>query len=245
MEYNRGQILSNEAIEDGIYEMIVDLKHETKAGQFYMLKLDGATFLPRPISLCKNVNGQLTFVYATVGKGTKEWLNLHEGDSINVLGPLGNGFKTDNVKGKVALLAGGIGTAPMVELARVLKDKNKDLNIDFYGGFRENPYLINELEDYVDDIKISTNSGKHGHKGFVTELIDVEAYDIIYCCGPEVMMKRAIEMCKDKAVKLYVSMEKHMACGLGACLVCTCKTNNGNKRACKDGPVFDGNDVIL
>ena len=104
---------------------------------------------------------------------------------------------------------------------------------------------MNDFKEYVNDIKISTNSGKHGHNGFVTEILNVEEYDTVLCCGPEVMMKAVVEMCKEKNVKVYVSMEKHMACGVGACLVCTCKTKDGNKRTCKDGPVFDGYYVEL
>ncbi|MGL4663827.1 MAG: dihydroorotate dehydrogenase electron transfer subunit, partial [Clostridium butyricum] len=157
----------------------------------------------------------------------------------------GNGFDLDKDYGKVALVAGGIGTAPMFELAKRLRAKSNNEVIDLYCGFRDDVYLVDDFKPYVNEIKVSTNTGSHGHKGFVTELINVEKYDTVLCCGPEVMMKKVIEMCKEKNVKVYVSMEKHMACGVGACLVCTCKTKEGNKRTCKDGPVFDGYYVEL
>ena len=80
--------------------------------------------------------------------------------------------------------------------------------------------------------------------GFITEIFKPEDYDTVLCCGPEIMMKKVVEMCKEKGVQIYVSMEKHMACGVGACLVCTCKTKDGNKRTCKDGPVFKGSEVV-
>ena len=116
---------------------------------------------------------------------------------------------------------------------------------DFYCGFRNKSYLIDEIKRYVTNINISTETGSEGHKGYVTDLFNPENYDVVLCCGPEVMMNKVIKMCNDKKVTLYVSMEKHMACGIGACLVCTCKTIIGNKRTCKDGPVFLGSEVII
>ena len=143
------------------------------------------------------------------------------------------------------MVSGGIGTAPMLEVAKKLKENNNAYKLDLYAGFRDEIYLIDEIKNYVDGAYISTNSGKYGHKGFITEILNVEEYDTVLCCGPEIMMKKVIDICKEKNVKIYVSMEKHMACGVGACLVCTCKTKDGNKRTCKDGPVFDGYYVEL
>ena len=133
----------------------------------------------------------------------------------------------------------------MLEVSKKLRQNRCDVKMDLYAGFRDDIYLIDEIKEYVDETYISTNTGKHGHKGFVTEILDLDKYDTVLCCGPEIMMKRVVEMCKEKQVKVYVSMEKHMACGVGACLVCTCKTKDGNKRTCKDGPVFDGYYVEL
>lgn len=245
MEYTKASLVSNKEISPGIYEMVINSNDNIKPGQFYMLKLNGETLLPRPISVCNKNEALLSFVYATVGKGTKEFSRLMEGDFINLIGPLGNGFNMESEYGKVALVSGGIGTAPMVELAKKLREKDANKNIDLYAGFRDDIYLIKELEEYVDNAYVSTNTGKFGHRGFVTDLLQVEKYDTVLCCGPEVMMKKVVDMCKEKNVSVYVSMEKHMACGVGACLVCTCKTKDGNKRTCKDGPVFDGYYVEL
>ena len=218
--YRSAKVISNKEISKDIYKLVVEDKSEIKAGQFYMLKLNGATLLPRPISICEKSGDELTFLYAVVGTGTKEFAGLKENDEINLTGPLGNGFDLDKNYGKVALVAGGIGTAPMFELAKRLRAKNNNEVIDLYCGFRDDVYLVDDFKPYVNEIKVSTNTGSHGHKGFVTELINVEKYDTVLCCGPEVMMKKVIEMCKEKNVKVYVSMEKHMACGVGACLVC-------------------------
>ncbi|AQR93787.1 dihydroorotate dehydrogenase electron transfer subunit [Clostridium saccharoperbutylacetonicum] len=243
--YRNAKVISNEEISKDIYKLVVEDDSEIKAGQFYMLKINGVTFLPRPISICEKTENRLTFLYAVVGEGTKEYKMLKKGDFINITGPLGNGFDIEKNYNRVALVAGGIGTAPMLELAKKLRKKDKNQKIDLYAGFRDEIYLIDELKEYVDEISISTNTGKHGHKGFITELLKPENYDTVLCCGPEIMMKKVVDMCKEKNVSVYVSMEKHMACGVGACLVCTCKTKDGHKRTCKDGPVFDGYYVEL
>lgn len=245
MKYTSSKIISNLEISNGIYKMVVEEKQQVKAGQFYMLKHNGETLLPRPISICEKEDDTITFVYAAVGTGTKEFAKLKEGEYIQLTGPLGNGFDLKGDLGKVALVSGGIGTAPMLELAKRLRNDNNYIAMDLYAGFRDEIYLVDEIKEYVNEAYVSTNTGKHGHKGFITDLLQVEKYDTVLCCGPEVMMKKVVEMCKEKNVKVYVSMEKHMACGVGACLVCTCKTKDGHKRTCKDGPVFDGYYVEL
>ena len=133
----------------------------------------------------------------------------------------------------------------MLEVAKKLRENNNASKLDLYAGFRDEVYLIEEIKEYADEVFLTTNTGKYGHKGFVTDVLKPEDYDVVLCCGPEIMMKKVIEMCKEKNVKIQVSMEKHMACGVGACLVCTCKTKDGHKRTCKDGPVFDGYYVEL
>lgn len=243
--YRKSKVILNEKIVDNIYKMVCEDDNDIKAGQFYMLKLNGQTLLPRPISVCEKEDNKITFLYAVVGKGTEEFSKLKEGEEISLTGPLGNGFNLDEELGRVAIVAGGIGTAPMLEVSKRLREKYKDGILDIYTGFRDDIYLIEELSNYADKVEVTTNTGKHGYKGFVTEIFKPEDYDTVLCCGPEVMMKAVVNMCKEKDVKVYVSMEKHMACGVGACLVCTCKTKDGNKRTCKDGPVFDGNYVEL
>lgn len=245
MNYKLVEVIENKEICSGIFSLKIKEEVKGKAGQFYMLKLQGGTLLPRPISLCEWEDGVATFLYAIVGNGTKEYKALKAGQTINVTGPLGNGFTTDRDLGRVALVAGGIGTAPFLQVSKELRNNFPRNIIDMYVGFREEVYLIEELKEYCNEVNIATNTGKFGVKGFVTDILDLDKYDTVLCCGPEIMMKKVVDMAKEKGKNIYVSLEKHMACGVGACLVCTCKTKEGNKRTCKDGPVFDGYFVEL
>lgn len=241
--YYKKKVLENSKLCKGVYKLVVEDNRDIKAGQFYMIKPKRA-FLGRPISVCSVDNGFVSFVYAVVGKGTEDFMNLKDNDEIEIIGPLGNGFDETKKYGKVALVSGGIGIAPMLQLSKKLKENNNEI-IDLYVGFRDEPYLIEEFIKYVDNINITTDSGNSGIKGFVTDILEPLKYDVVLCCGPEIMMKKVIDMCKKEKVSVYVSMEKHMACGVGACLVCTCKSKNGNKRTCKDGPVFNGYEIQL
>lgn len=245
MNYKKSKVLYNEKVVDNIYKMVCEEDNEINPGQFYMLKLKGETLLPRPISICEKDGNEITFLYAVVGTGTEEFSKLKPGEYINLTGPLGNGFNLNENLGKVALVSGGIGTAPMIEVAKKLREKDSSMVIDAFAGFRDEIYLKEELEKYCNSVAITTNTGKYGHKGFVTEVFKAENYDTVLCCGPEVMMKAVLKMCRETDTKIYLSMEKHMACGVGACLVCTCKTKDGFKRTCKDGPVFNGDYVEL
>lgn len=251
MEYIKGIILENKEVIKDIYKMVVkaSLEHckSIKPGQFYMLRGEYIEpLLPRPISVCEISKDTITFIYAKIGRGTKEFSKLKKEDSLMLTGPLGNGFNIEEAEGRIGIVAGGIGTAPMLELVkRIRENKVEKVEIDIHFGFRDDYYLIDEIKGYVDNIYISTDTGKYGHKGFVTDLLKVSDYKLIYCCGPEPMMNKVVLKARENNVKIYVSTEKHMACGVGACLVCTCKTKEGNKRSCKDGPVFNGEDLVI
>ena len=211
-----------------------------KPGQFYMLRgWEVDPFLPRPISICNISDGMITFLYEARGKGTHIISKLKKGDILELLGPLGNGFNLD-LEGNIAIISGGIGVAPMIYLMKQLKT-----NIDFYCGFRNEAYYLNEIKKNINNIYISTEDGSVGYRGFVTELFVPEKYDTVLTCGPIPMMKRVVEMCKEKEIPIYVSMESRMACGVGACLGCAIETTSGMKRVCKDGPVFPGEEVVF
>lgn len=242
MIFSKENIKENIEIAPGIFKLKVKGDFKANPGQFYMLKAwEDGPILPRPISVHDVDDEGISFLYAVVGKGTRLFSALKENDKVYMTGPLGNGFDVKNMKGKVAIVAGGIGIAPMKYLVKNITNCKMDL----YAGFKDFTYCVDELESYVSSIHISTDSGRVGHKGFITDLLSPEKYDMVLCCGPQVMMKKVVDMCVKKDVEVYVSMENRMGCGIGACLVCTCKTKDGNKRTCKDGPVFNGKDLVF
>ncbi|WP_461204734.1 dihydroorotate dehydrogenase electron transfer subunit [Clostridium sp. DL1XJH146] len=235
------KIIDNIKKADGIYQLTIEGKFEGKPGQFYMLKGCGNDkLLPRPISIYDIKEESISFLYATLGDGTKELACLHKGDSLQIMGPLGNSFD-EKYGEKIAIVAGGIGIAPINYLTKKLKASQ----IDVYAGFRNYTYGLEEIEKQVDNLIISTEDGSIGNKGYVTDYFQPQKYDTVLCCGPEIMMNKVIKMCIEKDVDVFVSTEKRMACGIGACLVCTCKTKEGNKRTCIEGPVFNGKDLVL
>lgn len=242
MEYRSELVYENIQVSDNIYKLSIKGKFNGKPGQFYMLRAwNQEPLLPRPISIYDLQEDRISFLYQVIGEGTEILSKLSCGDGIKLTGPLGNSFPIEEIKGRVAVIGGGIGNAPMIYLAKELKE----CKIDFYSGFRDKVYAIDEIESFVNNIIVVTERGDTQNKGYVTEFLNPEDYDIVVCCGPEIMMKKVVNMCKEKKVPVYISMEKHMACGVGACLVCTCKTKNGNKRTCKDGPVFKGEEIIF
>jgi dihydroorotate dehydrogenase electron transfer subunit len=242
LTYSKEKIAENIKINDSTYKIVLNGKFEGKPGQFYMLRGWGSEpLLSRPISINNLYDDSIEFMYQVVGEGTGILRSLRPGDGLEITGPLGNGFDIDNIKGKVAVVAGGIGTAPMSFVVKSLENSE----VTAFYGFRDQVFGIEGIDKHVKELNISTEDGSTGHKGYVTDMFRPELFDVVLCCGPEVMMKKVVDMCREKNVDIYASMEKHMACGIGACLVCTCKTTVGNKRACKDGPVFKGEDLIL
>lgn len=240
--YQSLKIISNLEISANIFEitLLMEEKKKIKPGQFFMIKGWEAydPFLPRPLSVANAKDNELTFLYEVKGKGTHIISKLSTGDTLDVLGPLGNGFTLEKNK-KIALISGGIGIAPMFYLLKSLEGE-----VDFYAGFRNNIYWMDKIEKHVTNLFISTEDGSCGHKGFCIDQFDPQKYDLVLTCGPVPMMKSVLEIC-DGIVPVQVSMESRMACGIGACLGCTIETANGMKRVCKEGPVFEGKEVIF
>lgn len=226
-----------------------EIANEARPGQFVSLYCkDGARLLPRPISICEvdQEYGSIRLVYRVVGEGTAEFSKLVAGDSIEVMGPLGNGY---TLKDKPALLiAGGIGIPPMLELAKQLTGK-KTIVL----GYRDVLFLNEDLSQYG-DVYIATEDGNCGVNGNVLDAI--QAYnlsgEVIYSCGPTPMLRALKAYAAGQQIECQISLEEKMACGIGACLACVCKTkkldhhtNVHNQRICKDGPVFDAQEVEI
>ncbi|MBC2576337.1 dihydroorotate dehydrogenase electron transfer subunit [Peptostreptococcus canis] len=229
MEY---KVIENTYVGEGMYYIKVAGNFSAKMGQFYMLRAwDKYPLLSRPISIYDIDDEGISFLYKVVGEGTTIISKLKSGDNIKLEGPYGNGYQ--KVDGKIALVGGGIGIAPLYMVAKELDD------CDIYLGFREEPIMLKDYEKVCSNLYTTTGNT------FITDIIDVDKYDYILTCGPTPMMKKLMKMVEGKKTRIQVSLENHMACGVGACLVCTCKTHSGNKKTCKDGPVFWGEDVIL
>ena len=243
-------VKSQEKIATDVYSMFLECEEaakQAKPGQFISLYCkDGSALLPRPISICEIGETTLRIVYRVVGKGTNEFRKLVENDTIEIMGPLGNGFPLE--EGKAILIGGGIGIPPMLELAKTL---NCEKNIVL--GFRDEIFLTNEFEAYG-SVSIASEDGKTGVKGNVLDAIKQNGIegDVIYACGPTPMLRAIQAYAIEKGIKAYLSLEEKMACGIGACLACVCKsngidhhTNVDNKRICKDGPVFEAREIKL
>jgi NAD(P)H-flavin reductase len=233
-----------------------------KAGQFFMVKAHrSGVFLARPISVAfwvtakGNAPGSVSFLVALRGKGTAELFEMTAGsegqrsaDRAELTGPLGKGWEDVAeefaAQGKIALVGGGIGIAPLLGFASELASER---GFDFFAGFRENMPEFGSLLAVAgaDTVVVVTEDGSSGRQGLVTTHLNAAKYDAIYACGPEAMLKAVSGAAKKAGVPCFVSMERRMACGVGACLGCTVRTVHGNKRCCTDGPVFPADEVIF
>lgn len=246
------EIMSQKAIVDGIYDMrlaVGEMAQSAKPGQFISVySNDGSKLLPRPISICgiDKERGELRIVYRVAGEGTKEFSTYSAGDTLDVMGPLGNGYTLKEKK--AILIGGGIGIPPMLELAKQL-DCDKTIVL----GYRDQDFLKEEFEFYG-DVYVSSDFGTVGIKGTVLDAIEAHGVsgDIIYACGPMPMLRAVKAYAAEHGMEAQISLEERMACGVGACLGCVCKskevdahTHVKNKRICKDGPVFDAEEVEI
>jgi len=183
--------------------------------------------------------------------GTEEFSKLKAGDIIPVIGPLGNGFPYEKAEGKkVFLMGGGIGVPPILELAKQMDCEKKQIVV----GYRDAQTFLKEEFEQNGELYISTEDGSVGTKGNVMDAIrenELEA-DMIYACGPTPMLRAIKQYAEENGIECYISLEERMACGIGACLACVCKSkekdahsNVNNKRICKDGPVFLSTEVEI
>lgn len=244
------EIIENKEIVNGIYKMEFStdkIAKESKAGQFLQIKVNGLIdpLLRRPISINEIKENNLIIYYKVVGKGTDLLTQIKKGGHLDVIGPLGNGFDTSYKDLKIAIVGGGIGIAPLLETAKVLSTKN---NIDTYLGFNDDVYLCEEFKCVSGEVKLSTVTGKVGHKGYITEVLlkDMKKYDMIIACGPALMLKEIKRISEEFNVPCQLSLEERMGCGFGACVGCSIETtDNQMKKVCVDGPVFLASEVNL
>lgn len=223
-------ILRNQSLARGIYMMDVAWEGMVKPGQFFMLRAwERDPLLSRPISVHHYGDGVVTFLYQVVGRGTQIMSELDPKDAITLEGPYGNGFpEVDD--GNLVVVGGGIGIAPLYDVCCQFKAKNRKKKIRAYLGFSNEAYRVDAFEAIADDVKVDVG-------GIITDAVEVKRGETVFACGPQVMLDALMGVVPEKN-PLYLSLEARMACGMGVCLGCSIKTAEGNRKVCKDGPVF-------
>lgn len=244
-------IVKNERIAENVYAVTFALDEDIKvrAGQFGDIAVGGTHLLRRPIAICKVENREVTFCYQIKGDGTKTLKEMGAGTRLSVLMPLGNGFFVEENEKKVALVGGGVGVFPLISVLRAYADTKE---ISAYIGYR-NKNAVCGVEEFekADKFVAVTDDGSYGEKmnavqAFAADLAKGNRPDVVLACGPTPMLRALKTLVEKENLPCYISLEERMGCGIGACLVCVCDLTNGKKaRVCKDGPVFNANEVNL
>lgn len=218
-----------------------ELAQAARPGQFVNIKCGERLLLRRPISICDVNDTRLTVVFQIKGEGT-QWLSQCQvGEELDVLGPLGHGYEIP--RGKVLVVGGGIGVPPMLYAAKCCEAA------DACVGFRseKNAILLDELNTVCGRVSVTSDDGTIGAHGFVDALVRQalaeEPYAAVFACGPKPMLRSVWNAAREGNTPCFVSMEERMGCGIGACLVCACSVGGHHKHVCKDGPVFNAEEV--
>ena len=252
---NSYPIIEKKALAGDIYSYTLlcpEVANEAKTGQFVQVKAEGYT-LRRPISICSidKEKGTIRLVFEIRGKGTDKISQLNKGDLMDIIAPLGNGFNYSTEKqGRVIVVGGGIGTPPMLDIARDYGESATAIL-----GFRSFDRVILDKDYAKGGAKtiVCTDDGSVGVAGTIAKPLEEELSKgdvaMVFGCGPTPMLKAVVECCKAAGVPSQVSLEQRMGCGVGACVVCACTVIRGGRqyvlRVCKDGPVFKGEEVVL
>lgn len=238
---NDYKILSNIPLTKDVYQMILcgDTQYITAPGQFINIQLEGK-FLRRPISVCDYDDKTITVIYKIVGEGTEQLKEMSEGQTLNLLTGLGNGYDISKST-KPLLIGGGVGVPPMYNLARSLINDGQKPCVVLGFNTKDEIFYENEFKQLGCDTYVTTVDGSYGIKGFVTDAMKDLDYDYFYTCGPLPMFKAVYNATETSG---QFSFEERMGCGFGACMGCSCKTKYGNKRICKDGPVLVKEEII-
>ena len=246
------EIKSNEKIQHNIYKMKLiseEVSRIAQPGQFIMIYLDnGINLLPRPISICDIEDEEITIIYHTIGNGTRQLSMMPEGEELRILGPLGNGFNVIEQTKNALLVGGGIGTPPMYYLAKELQKIGVE-EITVALGFRKRTLLVDEFKAIKNTkVHIATDLGTAGYHGNIVEFLREKNANYLkaYACGPLPMLSSLSAFAKEIDMPLEVSLEEHMACGVGTCFACVTKKHDGTlEKICTAGPVFNHKEVAL
>ena len=234
-------IKENRPLTDSVYLMkLIGDTEGIVAGQFVNIKIDGL-YLRRPISVCDSEEGELTLIYKVVGIGTEAMSGMREGEALDILTGLGNGYDLTASGECPLLVGGGVGTPPLYKLAKELTAMGKKVTVILGFNTKSEVFYEKEFEALGATVKVCTVDGSYGIRGFVTDAMKDVGYTYFYSCGPEPMLRA---LYKASVTSGEMSFEERMGCGFGACMGCSCKTVSGNKRICKEGPVLKKEDII-
>jgi dihydroorotate dehydrogenase electron transfer subunit len=278
------KIVSNKRMTESCWRVVLDapqISSELKPGQFIHVKVGGekGPLFRRPFSVFRRLplkGGPLgiEIVYKVIGTGTSLMTGLRKGDTVDIIGPLGHGFELDRNKSVQVVVAGGTGAACLFLLAEEISKAGLQLKVLLGADTKASVLLKKEYAALKGEVMVSTDDGSYGYHGFVTQMLEKAFHEgkistdcVIYSSGPEPMLKALAAICQKYALPAQVSVERHMMCGIGACLACVCKVDPshisknrdlgsshiqsvpdkefGYALACKDGPVFDVNEVIF
>ncbi len=237
------EITENLQLTENIFRMKLkgDVSAVTAPGQFVDIRIEDY-YLRRPISVCDVENGEIIIIYKTVGHGTDAMSHMTAGEKLDVLTGLGNGYDLNRSGEHPLLIGGGVGVPPLYMLAKKLKEQHKEVSVILGFNTAKEVFYETEFKAIGCDVKVTTADGSYGNKGFVTNAFPlVEDYTFTYACGPMPMLKAVYNTAVTDG---QYSFEERMGCGFGACMGCSTKTKNGYKRVCKDGPVFDKEEIL-
>ncbi len=237
------EITENLQLTENIFRMKLkgDVSAVTAPGQFVDIRIEDY-YLRRPISVCDVENGEIIIIYKTVGHGTDAMSHMTAGEKLDVLTGLGNGYDLNRSGEHPLLIGGGVGVPPLYMLAKKLKEQHKEVSVILGFNTAKEVFYETEFKAIGCDVKVTTADGSYGNKGFVTNAFPlVENYTFTYACGPMPMLKAVYNTAVTDG---QYSFEERMGCGFGACMGCSTKTKNGYKRVCKDGPVFDKEEIL-
>ena len=237
-------IAQNHPLTADVWRMVLagDTQWISRPGQFVNIELEGL-YLRRPISINDWDDETITIIYKVVGRGTEQMSRMKEGEQLDVLTGLGNGFDANVECQKPLLVGGGVGVPPLYRLAKELIARGRKVSVVLGFNTSSEVFYAEEFRSLGVDVYISTADGSMGTKGFVTDAIRENEidFDYFYSCGPLPMLKA---LCDCTEVSGELSFEERMGCGFGACMGCSCKTLTGNKRICKEGPVMKREEII-
>lgn len=249
----RATVVANERVATGVGTLVLQAPHTSsrvRPGQFVHLRIaEGRDFLlRRPFSIHRASGEHVEILYQVLGSGTRAMSLLSAGDVCDLVGPLGSGWRFDDGVAHALVVTGGLGAAPLGMLAEHLAGEGVAVSVAMGAPCKERLVARELFENVARSVDLATDDGSAGERGFVTavseRLLAAHRFDAVYCCGPEAMQHIVAAQARARGVSCQVSLERLMACGVGACLSCVVSTRAGLKRACVEGPVFDAEEIL-